>query len=64
MGDAREAKAEGQLYLTPSEEKALEKYLKLMADLGNPVRIKCLPSLALQLHSLYICTGRFSFYTF
>jgi hypothetical protein len=26
----REAKAEGQLYLTPSEEKALEKYLKLM----------------------------------
>jgi hypothetical protein len=31
------AKAEGQLYLAPSEEKALEKYLKLIADLGNPV---------------------------
>ncbi|PMD52382.1 uncharacterized protein K444DRAFT_500413, partial [Hyaloscypha bicolor E] len=39
-------KAQGQQYLTPSEEKALEKYLKLMADLGNSVRIKCLPSLA------------------
>ena len=37
-----EAMAEGQLYLTPSEEKALKKYLKLMADLGNPVQIKCL----------------------
>jgi len=43
---SREVKAEGQLYLTPSEEKALEKYLKLMADLGNPVRIKFLPALA------------------
>jgi hypothetical protein len=32
-----EAKAEGQLYLTLSEEKALKKYLKLMADLRNPV---------------------------
>jgi hypothetical protein len=46
---SREAKAEGQLYLTPSEEKALEKYLKLMADLGNPVRIKCLPALAFSI---------------
>ena len=44
-----EAKAQGQQYLTPSEEKALEKYLKLMADLGNPVRIKCLPSLAFSI---------------
>ena len=44
-----EAKAEGQLYLTPSEEKALEKYLKLMADLGNPVRIKFLPALAFSI---------------
>jgi hypothetical protein len=32
-----EAKANGQLYLSPVEEKGLEKYLKLMADLGNPV---------------------------
>jgi hypothetical protein len=46
---SREAKAEGQLYLTPSEEKALEKYLKLIADLGNPMRIKCLPALAFSI---------------
>src|SRR5438045_60884 len=46
---SREAKAEGQLYLTPLEEKALEKYLKLMADLGNPVRIKCLPALTFSI---------------
>jgi Tc5 transposase DNA-binding domain len=46
---SREAKAQGQQYLTPPEEKALEKYLKLMADLGNPVRIKCLPSLAFSI---------------
>jgi hypothetical protein len=41
-----------QLYLfprDPSEEKALEKYLKLMADLGNPVRIKFLPALAFSI---------------
>jgi hypothetical protein len=44
-----EAKAEGQLYLTPSEEKALRKYLKLMADLRNPVRIKFLPALAFSI---------------
>ena len=37
---SREEKAEGHQYLTPSEEKTLEKYLKPMADLGNPVRIK------------------------
>jgi hypothetical protein len=43
---SNEEKAQGQQYLTPLEEKALEKYLKLMADLGNPMRIKCLPSLA------------------
>jgi ADP-heptose:LPS heptosyltransferase len=46
---SREAKAQGQQYLTPPEEKALEKYLKLMADLGNPVRIKYLPSLAFSI---------------
>ncbi len=46
---SREEKARGQQYLTPTEEKALEKYLKLTADLGNPVRIKCLPSLAFSI---------------
>ncbi|TVY62737.1 hypothetical protein LSUE1_G009366 [Lachnellula suecica] len=43
---SREKKAQSQQYLTPPEEKALEKYSKLMADLGNPVRIKYLPFLA------------------
>ncbi|OCK75556.1 hypothetical protein K432DRAFT_254161, partial [Lepidopterella palustris CBS 459.81] len=43
---SKEENAQGQQYLTPPEEKALKKYLKLMADLGNPVQIKCLPSLA------------------
>lgn len=46
---SKEAKVQGQQYLTPSEEKALEKYLKLMADLGSPVRIKRLPSLAFNI---------------
>jgi hypothetical protein len=45
----REEKAQGQQYLTPLEGKALEKHLKLMADLGNPIRIKCLPSLAFSI---------------
>ena len=46
---SKEEKAQGQQYLTPSEEKALKKYLKLMADLGDPVRIKCLPGLAFSI---------------
>ena len=46
---SKEEKAQGQQYLTPSEEKALEKYLKLMADLGNPMRIKCLLSFAFSI---------------
>ena len=46
---SKEEKAQGQQYLTPSEEKALEKYLKLIADFGNPVRIKYLPSLAFSI---------------
>jgi hypothetical protein len=46
---SKEQKAQGQQYLTPSEEKALEKFLKLMSDLGNPVRIKFLPLLAFSI---------------
>jgi hypothetical protein len=46
---SRDEKAEGQQYLTSSEEKTLEKYLKLMANLGNPVRIKYLPALAFSI---------------
>ena len=34
---SKEEKARGQQYLPLSEEKALEKYLKLIADLGNPI---------------------------
>ena len=46
---SKEEKAQGQQYLTPLEEKALEKYLKLIADLGKPVQIKCLPALAFSI---------------
>jgi hypothetical protein len=44
---SREEKARGQQYLTPSEEEALENYLIQMADLGTPVRVKFISSLAL-----------------
>jgi len=46
---SREEKAQCQQYLTPSEENALEKYLKLISDLGKPVRIKFIPSLAFSI---------------
>jgi hypothetical protein len=46
---SKEEKAQGQQYLTLLEEKALEKYLKLMANLRNPVRIKFLPALAFSI---------------
>jgi hypothetical protein len=39
-------KAQGQQYLTPWEESALVKFILQMADLGQPVRIKYIPSLA------------------
>jgi hypothetical protein len=43
---SREAKARKQQYLTPPEEKALVKYLVRMSDLGFPLPIKYIPSLA------------------
>ncbi|OCL05720.1 hypothetical protein AOQ84DRAFT_379311 [Glonium stellatum] len=46
---SRKTKAEGQQYLTPSEEKALVMFLLQMAALGSPVRIKFIPSLAFSL---------------
>jgi len=46
---SKEEKAQGQQYFISEEEKALEKYLKLIADFGNPVRIKCLPALAFSI---------------
>jgi hypothetical protein len=42
----KEQKAESQKYLTASEEKALETFLKLLSDFGNPMRIKFFHSLA------------------
>ncbi|KAF2844197.1 hypothetical protein T440DRAFT_35401 [Plenodomus tracheiphilus IPT5] len=43
---SKEDKAEGQQYLTPWEESALVKFILHMSDLGQPVRIKHIPSLA------------------
>ena len=49
-GDARKnRRPQSQQHLTLLEEKALEKFLKLMSDLGNSVRIKFVPSLALSI---------------
>ena len=44
-----EEKAQRQQYLTPEEEKALDAFLLLMSNLGQPVRIKYIPSLAFSL---------------
>lgn len=41
-----EAKAVSQQYLTPAEEKAMVDFVLQMADLGTPVRIKYIPSIA------------------
>jgi len=43
---SKEEKAQSQQYLNPEEEKALVKFLLLMYNLGQPVRIKFIPSLA------------------
>jgi hypothetical protein len=45
-GPSKEDKANSQLYLTPWEESALVKFILHMSDLGQPVRIKYIPSLA------------------
>ncbi|KAF2843877.1 hypothetical protein T440DRAFT_437090, partial [Plenodomus tracheiphilus IPT5] len=39
-------KAQSQQYLTPWEESALVKFVLQMSDLGQPVRIKYIPTLA------------------
>lgn len=41
-------KAQGQQYLVPDEETGLANFLLLMSNLGHPVRIKHVPSLALS----------------
>ena len=44
--ESKEAKAQRQQYLTPEEENAIVKFLFLMSNLGQPVRLKLLSSLA------------------
>src|SRR5215469_9836255 len=48
---SREEKDQSQQYFTPSEEKAIVKFLLQMSDLGQPVRIKYIPSLAFSIAS-------------
>jgi hypothetical protein len=43
-------KAQGQQYLKPYEEEVIVKYLLQMSDLGYPIRMKFIPSLAYPLH--------------
>ena len=43
---SREELAQSQQYLTPEEEKAIVKFLLLMANLRHPIRIKFIRSLA------------------
>ncbi|OCL11361.1 hypothetical protein AOQ84DRAFT_264339, partial [Glonium stellatum] len=38
--------AKSQQYLTPAEENALARYLMRMSDIGYPVPMKCIRSLA------------------
>lgn len=46
---SKEAKAQGQQYLTPEEEKGFVKFLLMMTNLGHPIRVKHIPSLALSI---------------
>ena len=43
---SREEKAQSQHYLKPYEEDVVVKFLLQMSDLGQPVRIKFIPSIA------------------
>jgi hypothetical protein len=45
---SKEEQAQSRQYLTREEEKAVVKFLLLMSSLGQPVRIKFIPSLALS----------------
>ena len=46
---SKEEQNQSQQYLTPSEEKAVVKFLLHMSNLGQPVRIKYIPSLAFMI---------------
>src|SRR5271169_4404940 len=41
-----EEKAQSQQYLTPSEDKAVVEFLLQMSNLGQPVRVNYIPSIA------------------
>jgi hypothetical protein len=43
---SREEKAQSQQYLTPLEEDVIVKFLLQMSDLGQPIRMKFIPSIA------------------
>jgi len=45
---SKETKAQRQQYLTPEEEKAVIRFFLLMSTLGQPIRIKFIPSLAFR----------------
>lgn len=46
---SKEEKAQSQQYLTPCEEKAIVNFLLSIAEFGQPVRIKHIPSLAFSI---------------
>jgi hypothetical protein len=46
---SKQTKNQGQQWLSPPEEKALIKFLLYMSDLGQPVRIKYIASLAFSI---------------
>jgi hypothetical protein len=48
---SREEKARGQQYLRPYEKEVIVKYLLQMSDLGYPIRMKFIPSLAYSVTS-------------
>ena len=48
-GTSKEVKAQRQQYLTVEEERALVSFLLLMSSLGQPVRIKYIPTLAFSI---------------
>ena len=57
---SREEKAQSQQYLTPWEEQALVRFLLLMSGLGQPVRMKFIPSLAFSITRQRSETNRLS----
>jgi hypothetical protein len=53
-----EEKARGQQYLKPYEEEVIIKYLLQMSELGYPIRMKFIPSLAFTSLRSLVCAHR------